>query len=104
MTFKPGIFTDQGFRYRENVFEKADHIIPGLGDSSQRWFDVVFYNSDPISVGDDYTIIAEIYFRINGDSILHARNVYTVMDWLGDLGGIGEILHSTAALFLGGYL
>ena len=100
---KAGIYTDQGYRFRENTFEKADHIIPGAGEGAQRWFDITFFSSDPIVVGDDFTILAEMYFRVKSDSISHSRSVYTIMDWLGDLGGIGEILKSTAALFLGGY-
>ena len=83
-----GFFYDTGYRYRENHFEKNDHWLPGVHESFQYYYDVTFFNSDRIVVDDDYTLIAEVYFRLLSDAVIHKRSVYNFMDWLGDIGGI----------------
>ena len=45
-----------------------------------------------------------MYFRIQTDQIDHSRQVYRFMDWLGDVGGIGEILTILFMFVFGGYL
>ena len=47
--------------------------------------------------------IAELYFRLDNDQILHTRVVYRFMDWLGDIGGVYEILRNSFTFILGGY-
>ena len=67
--FKPGIYTDQGYRFRENQFIMADHWFPFLGEGSKNFYDVTFFSSDPIVVDDDFTLIAEMYFRVKTDTV-----------------------------------
>ena len=69
LKFKPGLFTDQGFRFQENSFKKDDHWLPGVGLNTLKFYDVTFFSSDQIEVGENYPIIAEMYFRIKADSV-----------------------------------
>ena len=45
-----------------------------------------------------------MYFRIKTDAIVHARNVYSALDWLGSIGGVEDLLIIISAFFFGGYL
>ena len=87
-SMKAGLFTDNGYRFRENVFEKTDNYIPFLGKHLESFYDIVFFSNDQLSVGDDFMTIAKIYFRIDINMIEHERIVYRLIDWLGDVGGI----------------
>lgn len=81
-----------------------DSWVPGAGGGIQTWYDVTFFSSDSIPVTENYPIIAEMYFRIKTDTILHERQVYSLMDWLGDLVGIDGLLYQLLFAFFGGYL
>ena len=70
-----------------------EHWLPGVGASKQFYYDVTFFSSDQIVVGDDFNTIAEMYFRINTDTIIHQRSSYNLVSWLCDIGGI-ELLMS----------
>ena len=48
--------------------------------------------------------IGEMYFRLKTDSINHTRKVFTLMDWLGSIGGIRDILLEAIVIFFGGYI
>ena len=63
-----------------------------MGASNQKWYDITLFSSDAIIVEDDATVIAEMYFRIKTDAIVHARFVYSVLDWLGSIGGVEGLL------------
>ena len=45
-----------------------------------------------------------MYFRIKVDATEHERKVYTVMDWLGDVGGIRDFLMELLVTIFGGYI
>ena len=65
----------------------------------------MFYSSDTYPsppVGSEDTI-AEMYFRLQVDQISHSREVYTFMMFLGNLGGVSELLLQLAGLLIGGY-
>ena len=102
--FRPGLFSDSGYRFRENAFSKDDHWLPGLGMTTIKFYDVTFFSADLIDVGEDYPIIAEMYFRIKSDAISHSRAVFSVMDWLGAVSGIEEFLMDLCIFALGGYV
>lgn len=57
-----------------------------------------------MDVPADHQKIARMHFRLDPDHLTHKKVVYQVMDLLGDIGGISEILMQLASLFLGGYL
>ena len=62
---KAGTFSDLGYRFRENSFNKGDHWFPGLGSSFLKFYDTVYFNTDIIGVPDDYPVISEIWFRLH---------------------------------------
>lgn len=66
-----GIYTDTGYRFRENQFYKSDHWLPGVHESFSYYYDVTFFSSDRIVVDDDFNTIAEMYFRVKTDTLIH---------------------------------
>ena len=102
--FKPGVFTDQGFRYRENILPKEKSILPWVGNDLKKFYDVTFYSSDAILVQDDFPIIAEMYFRINGDSIIYTQVDYGLLSFLGDVGGVESLVYQILFFIFGGFL
>ena len=50
------------------------------------------------------TNIAQIYFRLDTDKVEHTREVYRLMDWLGDIGGVYDVLSYLIMILFGGYL
>ena len=69
-----------------------------------KYYDVTMFNSDVVVVDPDYTFIAQMVFRIKTDSIHHYRTVYSIIDWLGSIGGVEEILRKLLVFLFGGYL
>lgn len=61
------------------------------------------FSSDELIVGEDYHTIAEMYFRIKTDQIQHTRIVFNIMNWLGSIGGIKELLISFVCFIFGGF-
>jgi len=100
----PGKFTDSGYRFRENRFNNAFNVLPGGPVSRDKFYDVFFFSSDTLSVGLDHPVVAEMYFRVSVDEIIHSRIVYKLMDWLGALGGVEKILIKVIKLIAGGFL
>ena len=56
-----------------------------------------------MEVTKEYTVVAEMYFRIKADQITHSRKVFNFTDWLGTIGGVSELLLAAIAMFYGGY-
>ena len=100
---KSGIFSDAGYRFRENKFLMKDNWLPGHKSNLELFFDVLFYNSETLSVTTDYMTVAELYFRLDIDNVVHTRHVFTFMDWLGAIGGIEKILLRFFIMIYGGY-
>ena len=87
------MYTDAGYRFRMNQFNAADNWFPFIPASIHTFFDYKFYNSDTYDTGTTQGhLIAEMYFRIDTDKMEHSRQVYNLMDYLGDIGGIGDVL------------
>ena len=53
---------------------------------------------------EDYPVIGEYWFRLHVDAIDHSRVVFGIVDWLGAIGGIEDVLMQVLAFFLGGYI
>ena len=64
---------------------------------------MTFFSSDEIEVGDHHPLVAEMYFRIKSDTIVHSRAVFAIMEWLGSVGGVEDILMDILIFFFGGY-
>jgi len=73
-------------------------------DHSVEYYDITLFNADTLDVPVDFPVIAEMYFRLDLDSLKHERSVYQVMDLLGDVGGVSDILMSVAFFLCGGYV
>lgn len=107
----PGKFSDTGYRFRKNMFKGLDHWVPFMFEKDKDFWDYIFYSTDTVDVvpdnkwfGSRSQIIAKMYFRIDIEKIEHSRQVYRLMDWLGDVGGVGDVLSFGFMLFFGGYL
>ena len=100
-----GYFSDTGYRLRKNSFDHKDYYWPFAETLTKEFFEYkkfnsdIFYNSETSS-----SKIASMYFRIQTDKINHSRTVYGFMDWLGDVGGINEVMSAVFIFILGGYL
>ena len=99
----PGKYSDTGYRFRENEFTMKDAWIPGFGGEKKTFYDIIKYNTDTMEVDDSKTDIALMYFRIDVDRIIHKRNVFTFMNWLGAIGGVEKVLLKIILFFYGGY-
>ena len=45
-----------------------------------------------------------MYFRIDNDEIIHSKYVFDIMDWLGEVGGITELLCRFVTFMIGVYI
>ena len=77
---KKGSFSDTGYRFRKNSFERKDNWYPFANKYTEGFFDMTFFNSDTLSVGHDYTTIAELYFRLETEEVTHQRIVKQFSD------------------------
>ena len=64
-----------------------------------------FYNNSPISLHDKAKksrsgLIFSLRISLDGDKIIHTRNVYNVLDLFSDLGGVLEIFMVLIGLLL----
>ena len=57
-----------------------------------------------MEVDDDYKMLAQLFIRLDVEEIIHTREVFSFMDFLGDLGGVTEILTKTSSFLIGGFL
>ena len=62
-----GKFSDTGYRFRKNIFNRNDEWAPFSNESEEEFYDILQYNSDTFDVGPEYPKIAEMYFRLNAD-------------------------------------
>lgn len=97
---KAGGFTDTGLRYRRNIWYRRDEWIPFIKLGVDRFYNIKQFNSDTLTVDEDFPIIAEMIVRMHVDAIKHSRIVYQFMDWLGSLGGIGSLLTKILGSFV----
>jgi len=69
------------------------------------FFDYFEYNTDswPTAPIGSEDMIAEMYFRLEVDQITHARQVYNSMMFIGDLGGVKDILLQIGGWVIGSF-
>lgn len=104
--FIPGIpmnaYSDTGYRFRYNEFDRTDGWFTPNKDLDA-FFDYMFYNSDTYPSGPSKDVIGEMYFRLEVDQVSHGRVVYSIMDFIGDLGGVPDLLLQICGWILGGW-
>ena len=88
----PDKYSDVGYRFRSNAFNFWDTFGPYDDYNIKNFFDFKFFNLDTYTVPNDHNLIAEIFFRLEIDEIMHYRDVGTFFTWLEAIGGIPEIL------------
>jgi hypothetical protein len=97
-------YSNTGYRFRYNYFERDDKYAL-IHHLENVFFDYFEYNTDVFETfpkGKD-NIIAEQYFRLEVDQITHTREVYSFMQFIGDLGGVQGILIQIAGWIIGSY-
>lgn len=99
---KSGLFSDTGYRWRYNKFERYDKWW-SQNMTTNLFYDFMFYNSDTFTVSEEETRLAEMYFRLEVDIISHSRVVFSSMDFIGSLGGVSGFVMDMAGWFYGGY-
>jgi hypothetical protein len=69
------------------------------------FYDYFEYNTDTFTSAPKGSeqLVAEMYFRLEVDQITHNRVVYTFMDFIGDLGGVKDIMLQLAGWVFGSY-
>jgi hypothetical protein len=84
--------------------ELHDNWLPNPYATEFEFWDMIHFNTDTMSVTDEYNRIAGLYFRIYENRLMHDREVYQLIDFMGDVGGIKDILMQAAFFIFGGYL
>ena len=65
------MFTDTGYRFRRNSYQKQSNWL-SFTDKQTTFYDIVHHNTDTfINTNPNFNQIAEMYFRINTDSLHH---------------------------------
>ena len=77
---KLGFFSDTGYRFRKNAFNRKEDWYPFGSSVMERFFDIPYFNSDTFDVGEDNNVIAEMYFRLEIDQVTHTKIVKQLMD------------------------
>ena len=106
IVLKYGQYTDQGFRFRKNIYdyttswwwnpqEILDHKI---------FYDVHLFRHDTFTVRRDYEIFGKFHFRLDTSELHHKRTEYDFSMLLGDIGGTAELLVKLASFLIGGFL
>lgn len=101
---KSNHFSDHNYSFRKNTLEKLDEWLPGVqsGDGTNEFYDTKILSSNEFETDTD-PLLAEVYFRLDSDQIMHTRTVFDFMDWLGALGGVPDVLLFLIGFFLVSY-
>jgi hypothetical protein len=102
ITLKQGRYSDTGYRFRFNDFERYDYWWSSTLVHNY-FYDFIFYNSDTYDVPMDQALAAEMYFRLDVDQVRHGRVVFTSMDFIGSLGGVSDFMLQVVGWVIGGY-
>lgn len=97
-------YSDTGYRFRYNLFDRKDgYLIPK--NDEDVFFDYFEYNTDTFqsAPAGSEQMVAEMYFRLEVDQITHNRVVYDFMAFIGDLGGVKDIMLQLAGWVIGSY-
>ena len=64
-------------------------IFPGLGVRQHEYYEIENCDNGPNS---DTNIVMRLEFETSSDEVIHERAVYTILDLLGDVGGLLDML------------
>ena len=104
VSLKPDQFTEVGLRYRRNSFTMNDYWLPFFSSTEVQFYDVQTYNDYHYSLPGDHKYLAEIFFRLDVNEVIHYRRVYGIADWLSTIAGIDGFLTRWISFVVGGWL
>lgn len=81
-----------------------DSWIPGTSSSEINFFDTVDFNQDVIPAHPQHPLLAQIYWRIDVNELLHERVVFQFKDWLASIAGIEKFLLKYLTMVFGGFI
>ena len=102
LPIQTGYFGDFGCRLRYNVFHRQDMWWSGKVNENP-FFDYIFYSADIYETFAERTELAEFWFRLDVNQIVHKRIVFSFMDFVGALGGVPGFLLKMGSLVVGGF-
>ena len=71
----------------------------GLGDANEKvWWNLENEFTFLSPVKDPPNVFFELIISLNVERKVYKRSIYTVLDWLGDLGGLIDALKGLGAL------
>lgn len=97
-----GVFTESEYRFRKNEFSNYNPWFPIGG--SEPFYDQKHQHTHTHQVLAGFNKIAKVTFRLDTHKVVHERAVYSFIDWLGDVGGVGALLKCIFMLFFGDYM
>ena len=50
------------------------------------------------------TLLCEVYFRFHHNQIMHQRIIFDLAEWMGNVGGVPEILNILLSFLIGNYI
>lgn len=105
ISLKHGIYSDLDMFYRENVFDRYDHWEPWAKLSTYVFYDTINNEMliNEIPEYNVYTRLGEINIRNMPDKMIHTREVFAFSDWLGEVGGIREMLFFMFTVVIGSF-
>ena len=102
LPIQPGFFADFGGRFRYNNFERTDHWWSNL-QKFNPFYDYIEFNVDVFELSEAGTSLAYFYFRLDVNQVIHTREVFSFMDFVGDIGGVSDTLLGVGGFLIGSY-
>lgn len=81
-----------------------DYWLPFFTTEKMTFYNVVKFNDYHYSMPKPHKYLAEIFFRIDVNEVIHYRTVYSLGSWLGAIAGIERLLLKWVTFLFGGFL
>ena len=89
----------QRFQLSQKRINSAEHLLlPGFGGVEKVYYELERTDSMPAGSRD---IVMSLEFEMNTDQISHMRSCYTFLDFLGDVGGLFDMLRIVGECLMG---
>ena len=81
-----------------------DYWVPFFPSEQIEFFNVVPFYDYHFSLPKEHKYLAEIFFRIDVNEVIHLRKVYSFGDWLASVAGIERLLLKWITFVIGGWI
>jgi hypothetical protein len=101
-----GEFTDAGYRFRPNIYDRVSKWYWPFGESSI-FYDLTFFNHHTFRINKENiktTSIAEIFFRIDTNLLEHQKQVTGFTDFMSSLAGMMGFLFEILTAIVGSFI